>query len=122
MDNGLLTVGGASGGGSGGWYGDGGGGGNTSTRGQKIRGGISKQDAKQGSGLVVTHGGGTVDGEGLSYDQFKEQALNTARNLYNASPAKANQALNAYMNSGVISEAEAQRIANSLRNNRNPRK
>lgn len=121
MDNGLLTVGGSSGGGSGGWYGDGGGG-NTSTRGQKIRGGISKQDAKQGSGLVVTHGGGTVDGEGLSYDQFKEQALNTARNLYNASPAKANQALNAYMNSGVISEAEAQRIANSLRNNRNPRK
>lgn len=51
-----------------------------------------------------------------------EQALNTARNLNNASPAKVNQALNAYMNSGAISEAEAQRIANSLRNNQNPRK
>lgn len=60
-------------------------------------------------------------GSGITSPGF-EQALNTARNLNNASPAKVNQALNAYMNSGAISEAEAQRIANSLRNNQNPRK
>lgn len=110
MDNGLLTVGGASGGGSGGWYGDGGGG-NTSTRGQKIRGGISKQDAKQGSGLVVTHGGGTVDGEGLSYDQFKGymQSIIGTSNVDNA--------FNNLVNSpdyDKMSTAQKNQIANAI--------
>lgn len=110
MDNGLLTVGGASGGGSGGWYGDGGGG-NTSTRGQKIRGGISKQDAKQGSGLVVTHGGGTVDGEGLSYDQFKGymQSIIGTSNVDNA--------FNNLVNSpdyDKMSTAQKNQIANTI--------
>lgn len=110
MDNGLLTVGGASGGGSGGWYGDGGGG-NTSTRGQKTRGGISKQDAKQGSGLVVTHGGGTVDGEGLSYDQFKGymQSIIGTSNVDNA--------FNNLVNSpdyDKMSTAQKNQIANAI--------
>lgn len=110
MDNGLLTVGGSSGGGSGGWYGDGGGG-NTSTRGQKIRGGISKQDAKQGSGLVVTHGGGTVDGEGLSYDQFKGymQSIIGTSNVDNA--------FNNLVNSpdyDKMSTAQKNQIANAI--------
>lgn len=110
MDNGLLTVGGASGGGSGGWYGDGGGG-NTSTRGQKIRGGISKQDAKQGSGLVVTPGGGTVDGEGLSYDQFKGymQSIIGTSNVDNA--------FNNLVNSpdyDKMSTAQKNQIANTI--------
>lgn len=110
MDNGLLTVGGASGGGSGGWYGDGGGG-NTSTRGQKIRGGISKQDAKQGSGLVVTPGGGTVDGEGLSYDQFKGymQSIIGTSNVDNA--------FNNLVNSpdyDKMSTAQKNQIANAI--------
>lgn len=110
MDNGLLTVGGASGGGSGGWYGDGGGG-NTSTRGQKTRGGISKQDAKQGSGLVVTPGGGTVDGEGLSYDQFKGymQSIIGTSNVDNA--------FNNLVNSpdyDKMSTAQKNQIANAI--------
>lgn len=110
MDNGLLTVGGSSGGGSGGWYGDGGGG-NTSTRGQKTRGGISKQDAKQGSGLVVTPGGGTVDGEGLSYDQFKGymQSIIGTSNVDNA--------FNNLVNSpdyDKMSTAQKNQIANAI--------